>query len=110
VWRVDLEVDGLSIDALVASCYPRRLVLNLTLDLREVVELPSWDVMEFRPFALALDAGGGMWDMYLVAFWLVFPLAGDINELEDERSSSDDAAASGEKVSAYDVLEDGGLS
>lgn len=47
---IDLEVDGLSVDALVRAGHTRGLVLDLTLDIREVCELPAGDVMELCPF------------------------------------------------------------
>lgn len=46
---VDLEVDGLTVDALVAAGYTRRLVLDLTLDIAKVSEPPVRDVMKLGP-------------------------------------------------------------
>lgn len=50
IWRVDFEIDGLSVDALVRSCHTRGLVLDLTLDIGEVCELSAGDMVEFCPF------------------------------------------------------------
>jgi hypothetical protein len=105
VRRVDLEVDGLPVDALVVSCDPGRLVLDLAPDLGEVVVSPPGDVQELAPFLLPGDARGGVGDVDLVVLVSVFALAGQVDELEDERASGHDAAASGQKVSADNVFE-----
>jgi hypothetical protein len=105
VRRVDLEVDGLSVDALVVSCDSGRLVLDLAPDLGEVVVSPPGDVEELSPFLLSGDARGGVGNVDLIVFVGVFALAGQVDELQDERASGHDAVASGEKVSADDVLE-----
>lgn len=110
VWRVDLEVDGLSVDALVVSCYPGCLGLDLASNLGEVVESPSRMVEKLAPFLLACNAGGCVWDMNLVIFRLVFALARQVDELQDQRSPRDDAASSRQKVSTYNVFENGRLS
>lgn len=47
---VDLQVDGLTVDALVATSYPRCFVLDLTLDVRKVCESSIRDVDELSPF------------------------------------------------------------
>lgn len=49
MWGVNLEVDGLTIDALVVSCNPRGLILDLPLDVAEVVEPPVRDVVKLSP-------------------------------------------------------------
>ena len=49
MWGVDLEVDGLAIDALVVSRNPRSLILDLPLDVAEVVEPPVRDVVKLGP-------------------------------------------------------------
>jgi hypothetical protein len=110
VRRHDLEVDGLPADALVGTRYPRSLILNLAPDLGEVVEPAARDVEELSPLLLAGDARGGMGHMDFIVFVLVVALAGEVDELENKRSAGDDAAASGEKVPADNVLEDRRLS
>ena len=105
--RVDLEVDGLPVDALVVSCYPRRLALNLLSDLIKVVELAPWDVEELAPFLLPCYARRCVWDVHFIVLVGVFSVAGEVDELENERPPGDDATASGKKVSANDVLEHG---
>jgi hypothetical protein len=50
VGGVDLEVDGLPVDALVGASNPGRLVLDLTLDVGKVCEFPVGDVVELGPF------------------------------------------------------------
>jgi hypothetical protein len=49
MWGVDLEVDGLAIDAFVVSRNPRGLILDLPLDVAEVVEPPVRDVVKLSP-------------------------------------------------------------
>jgi hypothetical protein len=50
-----------------------------------------------------------VWYVYLVVAVSVIALRRDIDKLEDERSSCDDARATGEEVSANDVFKDGRL-
>jgi hypothetical protein len=104
VRREDLEADGLPADALVVSCYPRRLVLDFALDLLEVEELPTGDVEELGELLLAGDACRGVWDVDFIAVVFV-AIARDVDELQNERSASNDAAATREEVLADDVLE-----
>jgi hypothetical protein len=105
VRRVDLEVDGLAVDALVVSCYPGRLVLNLAPDLGEVVVPPAWDVEKLAPFLLASNACWGVGHMDLVVVVCILALAGEVDELQNQGPSGHDAAASGQEVSADNVLE-----
>lgn len=102
--RVDLEVDRLPVDALVVSCYPGGFILDFALNLGEVVEPPAGNVKELSPFILAGYACWGMWDMNFVVFVSVFVLAWEIDELQDKRAASYDAAASRQEISANDVL------
>lgn len=103
--RVDLQIDGLTVDTLVVSSNSGRLVLNLSLDLTEIVEATARDVVELSPFILASDRGWSVWHVDLIAFGSV-GIAGDIDELQDERSTSDDAASSWKKVATNDVFQD----
>lgn len=48
--RVDFEVDGLPVDALVVASYPRGLILNLTLDVAKVCKPSVRNVDELGPF------------------------------------------------------------
>jgi hypothetical protein len=106
---VDLQVDGLPVDALVVSCYSRRLVLDLALDVGEVVEPLAGDVEELAPFLLAGYTGWcvGHVDLVVVVF---VAFAREVDELEDERPAGDDAAATGKEVLADNVLEHRGFS
>lgn len=104
MWRVNLEVNGLSVDALVISSYPRCLVLNLPLDLAKILEPPAGQVVELRPFVLCSNACRRVWCVDLIVIWLVSALAGDVDELQNQRSSSDNAASSREKVLSNDVF------
>lgn len=102
--RVDLEVDGLSVDALVASSDPGRLVLNFPLDLMKVVEAASGYVIELAPLILAGDRSWSVWHMDLVA---VRPVrgAGDVDELQNQGATSDNAASSREKIAPDNVFQ-----
>ena len=110
MWRVDLQVDGLSVDALVAARYATGLALNLPLDILKVIPFPMRLMVEFCPLILPCYAGWRVWDVYFVMARLVVSAAWEVDELKDERSSSYDAAATREKVSADDVLQYGRLS
>jgi hypothetical protein len=91
--RVDFQVHGLTVDALVVSSDSGRLVLNLPLDLTEIVETTTGNVVELSPFVLTSDRGRGMWHVDLIAVGSV-GIAGDVDELEDEGTTCDDAASS----------------
>jgi hypothetical protein len=101
---VDLQADRLSADALVVSCYPRRLVLDFAPNLFEVVELPAGNMEELCEFLLPRYARWCVWhvDFIVVVF---FAFARDVDELQNERSACDDAAATGKEIFADDVLE-----
>lgn len=103
--RVDLEIDGLPVDALVVSSYPRCLRLDFTLDVGKVVEPPPWVVEELSPFLLSCYARGCMRDVDFVVVWDVFAVARKVDELQNERSPRYDTASSGQKVSSDNVLE-----
>lgn len=109
MWRVDLEVDRLPVDAFVVSCYPRGFVLDFAFNLGEVVEPPPGNVQKLSPFLLASYARGGMWNVNLIVIVFI-ALAGKVDELKDKRPTCYDAAASGEKVSADNILEHRGFS
>jgi hypothetical protein len=110
VWGVHLQVDRLPVDALVVSRYPRCLGLNLTLDLAKIIEPPTGNVQKLSPFLLSCDACWGVWHVNFVAFLGILALAREVDQLQDKRSPRYDAAASGQKVPADNVLEDRRLS
>jgi hypothetical protein len=60
---------------------------------------------ELAPFLLPGYACRCVWDVHFIVVVGVFPVAGEVDELEDERPPGDDATASGKEVSADDVLE-----
>lgn len=95
MWRVNLKIDGLSVDALVVACYPGCLRFNLAPDLGEVVEPPSRMVQELAPFMLPCDTGGRVWVVYLIMGRLVLVLARKVDELQNQRPPRNDAASSG---------------
>jgi hypothetical protein len=96
----DLEIYGLAVDALVAAGDPRRLVLDLALDVAEVGKPPVRDVVKFGPFIPARFVR-----VAVGAHGVLLFIPGDVDELENERSPGDDAAAAGKEISADDVLE-----
>lgn len=89
--RKDLEVDGLAVDALVRSRNPCRLVLDLALDITEIVESPVRDVVKLGPLVR-----GGLVGIPVARLRVILALfTRNVDQLEDERSPSDDAAATG---------------
>jgi hypothetical protein len=104
--RVDFEVDGLPVDALVGSRDPRGFILDLSLHVGEVVEPPVWNVMELGPLRAPRYVGGsvgvvdGLWSILIV---------GDVDELKNQRPAGDDAASSRQEVSADNVFQDRGF-
>lgn len=105
--RVDFEIDGLARDALVVTSDTSGFVLDLTLDIAKVGEAAVGNMIELCPFAgsrgrvipLRSVGGGGGFGV----------LVRDIDELEDQRSTSDNATASRQEISTNNVLEDGGF-
>jgi hypothetical protein len=108
--RVDFEVDWLAVDALVVASNSRCLGFDFAFNLGEVVEPPPGNVQKLSPLLLTCYTGWGVGDMDFVILVGVVALTRDVDELENERSSSNDAAASGKKVPADDVLDYRGLS
>lgn len=106
MWRIDLEVYGLSVDSLVRARYSVGLVLNLALDLLKIVESAAWHMIELSPLLLAFHRSGRVRNVNLMVAGLVVSVGGEVYELKNERSSGDDAASTGEKVATDDVLED----
>lgn len=106
MWRVHLQVDRLPIDALVVSCYPRCLCLNLAPDLREIIKPLPRNMQELSPFLLSCYAGGCVRHVNLVCVVGVFSFAWEIDKLENKRSPCYNATASRKEVPADDVLED----
>jgi len=103
--REDLQVDGLPVYALVITCNACSLCLDLPLHFSKVVPFSARHMMELGPFPLRRDTGWRMGDLYLVVGGPAVTLAGDVDELEDERSPCNNAAASGQKISSDNVLE-----
>jgi hypothetical protein len=60
VGRIDLEVDGLSVNTLVVTGNPGCLILNLALDVAKVVEPPVGDMVELCPLGTASSARGSI--------------------------------------------------
>lgn len=90
--RVNFEINRLTVDALVATSDSRGLVFDLSLDVGEIRKPPVRNMMEFGPFCASCGSGtsigiaGGVWSILVI---------GDVDELEDERSSGADSTSSG---------------
>lgn len=97
----NLEVDGLAINALIASRNSRSLIFDFPLDIAKIGEPPVGDVVKLGPFvpsSLSRVPVGGVRVVLALFAW-------DVDELQNERPPSNDAAATGEEISADDVLE-----
>jgi len=99
VRRVDFEVYWLPVDALVVASYSCRLILDFPLDILEFRKSSIRDVVELGPFWLC------SYSRRRVSFWGVV-IGWDIDELENEWSSSHDPTTTRQKVSTDDVFED----
>lgn len=104
--RVDLQVNGLSVDAFVAARHTACFVLYLPLDVRKVCEAPIGNVVEFGPFGPSSSVWGLVGIQSRVGRVGIF---GNVDKLENKGSTSDDATSSRQEVSAHNVLEYGGL-
>lgn len=91
--RIYFEIDRLSVDSLVAPCYPRRLIFNFPLDRGEVSKFLTTQMAKFGPFTLTSDAGGSVRNVYVVILWPVVPFAWDIDELKDKGPPGDDSTS-----------------
>lgn len=105
--RVHLQVDWLPVNALVVSCYPGGLGFDFAPDFCKIIKPLSRNVQELSPLLLPCYAGWCVRYVNLIVFVGILALAGEIDQLENERPPCYDAAASGEEVPADDVLEDG---
>ena len=57
VGRVDFEVDGMAVDALIVTRNSCSLILNFSLDIGKVRKPPAWDVDELGPLRTASGCG-----------------------------------------------------
>lgn len=98
--RVDLEVDGLPIDSLIAASHASRLILDLTLHITEVCVAAANNVVKLGPLRRA-----SLGRVAVVGIGVLYRLVGlDIDELKDKRSARDDAAATREEIAADNVF------
>ena len=58
--RIDLEVDGLSVNTLVVTGNSGCLILNLALNVAKVVESPVGDMVKLCPLGTASSARGSI--------------------------------------------------
>lgn len=101
MWRVYLQVDGLTVDALVVSRYSCRFVLDFALHVLEVFKPSIGNVVKLCPFWLCSNTQRRMWYMNFVSLIV----AGDVDQLQDEWPPCDDTAASWKKIAAHYVLQ-----
>jgi len=99
VRRVDFEIYWLPVDTLVVTSYSCRLVLDFPLDILELREPSIRDVVKFCPFWLCC------YGCCCVRLWRIV-IGWNVDELKNERSSSDDAATTGQEVPADYVFKD----
>ena len=86
--RVDLEVDRLSVDALVVTGNSGCLVLNLALDIAKIVEPAVGYVVELCPLGTASSTRGSIRIACRVGSVFIF---GNVDELKDQGTTSADA-------------------
>lgn len=98
---VDLEIDRLTVDAFVATCDPRRLILNLSLDVRKISEPSAGNVMELGPLRATSNSRRSIGVVEGIRRVLVLL---DVDKLKDQRSSGADATPPGEEISADDIF------
>ena len=96
---VDLEIYRLSVYALVAPGNSRSLRLDFPLNLDKVVPAPPRMVVKLGPFLIAREVRLGS-----NSLWFRIAIGGNVDELEDERSPSDDSAPARQEISADNVL------
>lgn len=101
--RVNLQVDGWSIDSLIVSCYSRCFVLNFPLHILKLCKSPIGNVMKLGPFRLR------SYTRCCMRFWCIFLLWWHIDELQNEGSAGHDPTTTGKEVSADNILEYRGL-
>jgi hypothetical protein len=92
--RVDFQIDGTAIDPFVTTGNPCGLGLDLPADLREVIEAAIWlmqELSEFRRICWRLAA--------------FFVSCGDIDQLENKRTTGDNPCSAGQKIASYDILQ-----
>lgn len=106
VRRVDLEIDGLAVDALVASGDAGSLVLDFALDIAKVREAATGNMVKLCPLirtsrgCVAIGSVGVLYRLVRL----------DIDELQDQRPSCDNTASTWQEIATDNVLEDGRLS
>lgn len=89
MWREDLQVYRLTVDSLVISRYSRGFVLNLLLYMCKIGVFPPRLMVKFSPLSVLLDTAGSVW------FIFVITVRGNVDELEDQGPSSNNATSSG---------------
>lgn len=105
--RVNFEVNGLACDALVIAGNTGGLVLDLAFDIAKVGEASVGNVVELCPLAGSRNVGVPLRGMCRGGGLGL--LVGNVDKLKNQRSTSDNATATRQKISTDDVLEDRGF-
>lgn len=98
---VDFEIDGLSIDALVAASDSCGFIFNFPFDIGKVVEPSVGYVMKLCPFR---SAGSRRRTIRVICWVRRGVIIEDVDELQNQGPASDDAASSGQEISADNVF------
>lgn len=101
---VNLEIDRLPVDALIIASHTGRFVLDLALHVGEISETAVGNMMEFGPFGSPGNIGGPVRVLQRIRGVFVF---GNIDQLQDQGSSGDDATSARQEITADDVLQYG---
>lgn len=101
--RVNLEIDGLPVDTLVAASDSSRFILNFSLDIGKVSEATVWNMVVLGPFGSTSSSGGPVGIKGGIGCLVI---VGDVDELKNQGPTGDDAASSGKEVSAHYVFQD----
>ena len=100
--RVDLEVNRLSVDTLVGASNSRCLILDFSLDITKICEPPAGDMVELCPLGFPCSCRGSIRVAHGIGGILVF---GNIDQLKNQWTSSNDATASGKEVAPDNIFE-----
>ena len=96
MWTVDTQIDRLGADACILACLQFRVTNNFITDALEIMDLFPRQVQEFTPL---------MWVCLACRLADLARLWHAIDQLQYQRSASDNASATRQKVAPNNVLE-----